>query len=322
MNRRSAALLAATALALAACAPDAAEDAPAPEPAPPAADAAPADPDQAARIQALRDNWNIPTEPFHIIDNIYYVGTQGLGAYLFTTDQGHILLDGALEESVPHIKANIETLGFNVADVKILLNSHAHFDHSAGLAQLKADTGAQLVAMEGDVSALEGGFYLGSEDVTLMNAPPVQVDRIIHDGDTVELGNHVLTAHHTPGHTRGCTSWGTTASAYGDNYEVLVFCSASVAANRLVGPPQYEGIVDDYRNTFEKAKNISVHIPLAPHPDFFDLLAKRDAMAADDSENPFIDPTAFLAYIAAQESAFEAALERQIEATGAEIATP
>ena len=322
MNRRSAVLLATTALAFAACAPDAAEEAPAPEPAPPAADAAPADPDQAARIQALRDNWNIPTEPFHIIDNIYYVGTQGLGAYLFTTDEGHILLDGALEESVPHIKANIETLGFDVADVKILLNSHAHFDHSAGLAQLKADTGAQLVAMEGDVSALEGGFYLGSEDVTLMNAPPVQLDRVIHDGDTVELDNHVLTAHHTPGHTRGCTSWGTTASAYGDNYEVLVFCSASVAANRLVGPPQYEHIVDDYRFTFEKAKGMSVDIPLAPHPEFFGMLEKRDANVADDSENRFIDPTGFAEHIAAQESAFEAALEQQIEATGAEIATP
>lgn len=309
-------------LAVAACSPEAAEEAPAPEPAAPAAAAPPVDPEQAARIQALRDNWNIPTEPFHIIDNIYYVGTQGLGAYLFTTDEGHILLDGALEESVPLIEANIATLGFELADVKILLNSHAHFDHSAGLAQLKADTGAQLVAMEGDVSALEGGFYLGSEDQTLMNAPPVKVDRIIHDGDTVELGNHVLTAHHTPGHTRGCTSWGTTASAYGDNYEVLVFCSASVAANRLVGPEQYEGIVDDYRSTFEIARNMSVDIPLAPHPDFFDLIAKRDAVAADDSENPFIDPTAFAEYISAQESAFEAALEQQIEATGAEIATP
>lgn len=309
-------------LALAACSPDPAEEATAPEAAETATPPQPADQELAADIAAAKERWNVPTEPFHIIDNIYYVGTQGLGSYLFTTDDGHILIDGALEESVPLIEANIEQLGFKVEDIKILLNSHAHFDHSAGLAQLKADTGAQMVAMEGDVSALEGGFYLGYENEPAWNAPPVKVDRVIQDGDTVELGNHVLTAHHTPGHSRGCTSWGTTASAYGDNYEVLVFCSASVAANSLVEPEQYPGIVDDYRTTFEIAKNMSVDVPLAPHPEFFDLIAKRDAMAEDDSENPFIDPTAFAELMAAQESAFEAALEQQIEATGAEIATP
>lgn len=306
--------------ALAACTPEATET---PLPADPAPAAeAPAEDSTNARVAALRAEWNIPTEPFHIMDDIYYVGTQGLGAYLFASEDGHILLDGALEESVPHIKANIAALGYDLTDVKYLLNSHAHFDHSAGLAQLKAETGAELVAMEGDVSALEGGFYLGSEDVTAFNAPPVAVDRVVRDGDTIALGSHLLTAHHTPGHTRGCTSWGATASAYGENYEVLVFCSASVAANRLVGPPQYPGIVDDYRATFEKAKGMTVHVPLAPHPEFFELLAKRDSDDPGDSINPFIDPSAFSEHIAAQESGFEAALAAQIEASGAEIATP
>lgn len=301
---------------LVACSPETAE-----APAAPEAEA-PADEVLNARVATMRERWNTPTEPFHIIDDIYYVGTQGLGAYLFVSEEGHILLDGALEESVPHIKASIEALGFELTDVKFLLNSHAHFDHSAGLAQLKAESGAQMVAMEGDVSALEGGFYLGSPRIAAYNAPPVKVDRVVRDGDTVALGSHILTAHHTPGHSRGCTSWGATASAYGENYEVLVFCSASVAANRLVGPPQYPGIVDDYRATFEKAKGMSVHVPLAPHPEFFDLLAKRDGDDPDDSINPFIDPSAFSEYIAAQESAFEAALASQIEASGAEIATP
>ena len=308
------------AAAISACTPEPAEETP--TPAPETAEAAATDNPVNQRLADMRARWTTPTEPFHIIDNIYYVGTQGLGSYLFTTDEGHILLDGGLEDSVPHIKASIEQLGFELTDVKYLLNSHAHFDHSAGLAQLKAESGAQMVAMEGDVSALEGGFYLGSPRIAALNAPPVKVDRIVQDGDTVELGGHVLVAHHTPGHSRGCTSWGTTASAYGDNYEVLVFCSASVAANRLVGPPQYEHIVDDYRFTFEKAKGMSVDIPLAPHPEFFGMLEKRDANVADDSENRFIDPTGFAEHIAAQESAFEAALEQQIEATGAEIATP
>lgn len=303
-------------LTLSGCNPEASEDAPAPEPATMETDSV------ATRVAAAKSRWNEPTEPFHIIDDIYYVGTKGLGVYLFASDEGHILLDGALEESVPQIKANIEALGFDLADVKYLLNSHAHFDHSAGLAQLKAESGAQMIAMEGDVSALEGGFYLGSPRIAAYNAPPVQVDRTIRDGETIALGRHVLTAHHTPGHSRGCTSWGATASAYGDNYEVLVFCSASVAANRLVGPPQYQGIVDHYRATFQKAKDMTVHIPLAPHPEFFGLLEKRDAHAADSSVNQFIDPTAFADYIAAQESAFEAALAAQIETAGEDIATP
>ena len=188
-------------------------------------------------------NWNKPAEPFHVIDNIYYVGTEGLGAYLFTGKEGHVLLDGATPEGAAVIKANIAKLGFKLSDVKILLNSHAHFDHSGGLADLKAATGATLQAMEGDISALEGGFYLGSEDVKTMGAPPVKVDRVLKDGDKVELPGITLVAHATPGHSRGCTSWGTTASAGGENYEVLVFCSATVAANRITPPLQYDGIV-------------------------------------------------------------------------------
>jgi metallo-beta-lactamase class B len=114
--------------------------------------------------QSQRETWNVPTAPFRIIDNIYYVGTQGLASYLIVTPQGHFLLDGALEESVPQIERNIAALGFKLGDVKYLLNSHAHLDHSGGLARLKKASGAQMIASEGDKSALEGGFYLGWED--------------------------------------------------------------------------------------------------------------------------------------------------------------
>ena len=124
----------------------------------------------AAPALAQSNNWNTPTEPFHIAGNIYYVGTEGLGAYLFTGPNGHVLLDGALPQGAPIIEANIAKLGFKVSDVKILLNSHAHFDHSGGLAQLKKDSGAQLAIMDGDVSAIEGGFYLGSESIKAMGA--------------------------------------------------------------------------------------------------------------------------------------------------------
>jgi len=257
-------------------------------------------------------NWNKPAEPFHVIDNVWYVGTDGLSAFLFTTPVGHILLDGATPEGAPIIEANIAKLGFKLSDVKILLNSHAHFDHSGGLAKLKRDTGAQLAAMEGDVSALEGGFYLGSEDVKSMNAPPVKVDRVLKDGDTVKLGDFTLTAHLTPGHSRGCTSWGATLGDQGKWYEALVFCSATVAANRITPPLQYDGIVEDYRKTFRKTKGMTVEIPLAPHPEFFQLREKAAKAAANPKgKNPFIEPGAFLTLITKLEGDFERTLKER-----------
>ncbi len=261
---------------------------------------------------AQGNNWNTPTEPFHVIDNVWYVGTEGLSAFLFVTPEGHILLDGATPQGAPMIEANIAKLGFKLSDVKVLLNSHAHFDHSGGLAQLKKDTGAPLYAMEGDVSALEGGFYLGSESVHAMDAPPVKVDRKLKNGDTVKLGGFTLTAHLTPGHSRGCTSWGTTLHDGGKAYEALVFCSATVAANRITAPEQYEGIVGDYRATFAKTKTMKVDIPLAPHPEFFGLLEKNAKAKADPKAvNPFIEPAAFGALIAKLETAFETTLKER-----------
>lgn len=260
-------------------------------------------------------NWNTPTEPFHVVDNVYYVGTEGLSAFLFTTPEGHILLDGATPQGAPMIEANIAKLGFKLADVKVLLNSHAHFDHSGGLKQLKQDTGAQLYAMEGDVSALEGGFYLGSEDSKTMGAPPVKVDRVLHDGDTVKLGGVTLTANLTPGHSRGCTSWGASVHDGGKTYDALVFCSATVAANRITPPVQYDGIVADYRATFAKTETMHVDIPLAPHPEFFQLLQKAENAKADPkAPNPFVDPAAFPALIAKLEVDFERTLKERTAA--------
>jgi len=263
---------------------------------------------------AQRESWSAPTEPFRVIDNLYYVGTEGLGSFLVATPEGHILIDGALPDAPPQIEANIAKLGFEAGDIEILLNSHAHFDHSGGLAELKRDTGATLAAMQGDVSALEGGFYLGSEDNAAYAVPPVKVDRVLADGDTVELGGSVLRALHTPGHSRGCTSWSLEARDGDQTYRVLIFCSASVAANRITPPLQYEGIVEDYRRTFAKMKVLAVDVPLAPHPEFFDLLAKRDRNRADPTQNAFVDPGAFAPFIAATETAFEKALAERTAA--------
>ena len=255
--------------------------------------------------------WLAPTRPFHIVDDIYYVGSQGLGSFLIKTPQGHVLIDGGLPGTAAQIEASITDLGLRLTDVKILLNTHAHFDHSGGLAELKTKSGAQLYAHDGDVSALEGGFYLGSEDMDAYRAPPVRVDRVLHDGDIVELGGRELVLHHTPGHTRGCSSWEVTANDTAGALRVLVFCSATVAANRLVGPPQYDGIVDDYLATFARLSAMDVDVPLAPHPEFFRLLEKRDEARGDASRNAFVDPGAFGALITRLASDFEAALARQ-----------
>lgn len=260
-------------------------------------------------------NWNTPTEPFHIIGNVYYVGTEGLGAYLFVTPEGHILLDGATPQGAPIIEANIAKLGFKLSDVKILLNSHAHYDHSGGLAQLKKDTGATLSVMEGDVSAIEGGFYLGSESNKAMGAPPVKVDKVLHDGDKVTLGGFSLTANLTAGHSRGCTSWGWTVQHEGKALEGLVFCSATVAANRITPPLQYPAIVEDYRATFAKAKKMKVDVFLAPHGEFFQLAAKRSLQKAQpDGPNQFVTPGEFTKFILLQEQAFEKTLAERTAA--------
>jgi len=268
-----------------------------------------------ASAQSQRETWNKPGEAFRIIGNAYYVGTGGLSSYLFETKDGLILLDGALTESVPQIEANIAKLGFKLGDVKIILNSHAHYDHSGGLAQLKKDTGAKFYAMEGDVSALEGGFYLGSETNAAFGAPPVKIDRKLKDGDTVELGGFKLTANLTSGHTRGCTSWGWTAEEGGKSYQALVFCSATVAANRITPPVQYDGIVADYRKTFAKTKTMKVDVFLAPHPEFADIMGKHARQTADPKgPNPFINPAEFRPFIEKAEADFEKTLKERTEA--------
>ena len=262
-----------------------------------------------------RESWTQPSKPFKVIGNIHYVGTAGLSAFLITTDRGHILLDAALAETATQLEANIQALGFKLTDIKYLLNSHAHLDHSGGLAQLKRDTGALLVASEGDRSALEGGFYLGYEERAALKAPPVKVDRIIAEGETLELGGTKLTANLTPGHTRGCTSWSMPVTERGKVLRVLFFCSSSVALNQLVAPPQYPGIVADYEKTFARARTLQVDVFLAPHPEFFHMDEKRARLAAggETSPNPFIDAKEFAAYIAASEADFRRQLTLQQE---------
>ncbi len=266
-----------------------------------------------------KDNpsWYAAVEPFQVVGEqgtgIYYVGTEGLGMFFIPTADGHIVIDGGMPDQASMVADAITKLGYDPKDIKILLNSHAHLDHSGGLADLKAMSGAQMIASEGDRSALEGGFYLGSEEEDFLLAPPVKVDRIIADGETVRHGGVTMTAHLHPGHSRGCTSWTMDVAQGGKTYDVLVFCSATVAANRLVNPPQYEGIVDDYRSTFDKTRDWKPDVFLANHPGFFSMAKKREKQKAGDPL-AFVDDQAFGKFITAIEGWFKDGLRKQTEA--------
>jgi len=263
----------------------------------------------AVSASAQESTWAAPAKPFHIIDNTYYVGSKGLAAYLITTPAGHILLDTGLPQNAAMVEQHIAEVGFKLADVKILLISHAHYDHSGGVAKLKADTGAQLVVMEGDRYAMEKGVYPGSESVEAFKFPPAKVDRVIKNGDTVSLGGVTLTAHLTAGHTEGCTTWTWPVKDGATQHTALNFCSASVAANSLV-PPQYPGIVADYKKTFASIRSLPGDVILGPHAEFFDLWGKQARIVAG-KPSPFIDRPAFVRVVDRQEAAFKADLAKQ-----------
>lgn len=256
-------------------------------------------------------SWVTAFEPFQIISNIYFVGTEGLSSFLITSPEGHILIDGGLPQNAPQIIASVKKLGFDIRDIKILLNSHAHFDHSGGLKAIKQASGAKLFASEEDRSALEGGFYLGYEDNINLSAPPVLVDQVIQDGDTISISHNTLTARITPGHTRGCTSFMMTATQDNKNYDVLFFCGATVAGNTLV-PEQYEGIVDDYQRTFTMTTNWQPDILLVNHPFFFDMKAKREKQMAGQPL-VFVDRQEFPKFIAHWKADFEKQLNAVVK---------
>ena len=258
-------------------------------------------------------NWNKPTEPFHVIDNIYYVGTEGLGAYLFTGPEGHVLLDGATPEGADVIEANIAKLGFKLSDVKVLLNSHAHYDHSGGLAQLKQESGASSHAMEGDVSALEGGFYLGSEDVKAMNAPPVKVDRVLKEGEQVKLAGIDLIAHLTPGHSRGCTAGARRRARRQD------LRSAGVLLGDGGGQPHHAAAaICGHRGglSLDLREGEGDEGGYPPRPASGVLRPAAEGGEGENGQvaNFFVDPAAFAPYIARLEDAFETTLKQRTAA--------
>ena len=263
-----------------------------------------------------RVKWNAPVEPFRIFEPLYYVGTHEVSSFAIKTSAGLIVLDGGLPESAPRIVASLEKLGLKIADVEILLNSHSHFDHAGGLAELKKLSGARMVASERDAAQLEaggGGDFAWGDDYRF---PAVEVDRKVKDGETVTLGGVTLTAHVTAGHTKGCTTWTATLEQKNDKGETerrnaVFVCSTSVPDPknyRLAGNPRYPEIAADYERSFKTLHGLPCDLFLGAHGSFFGLLDKAARLRAGE-RNAFVDPKGFLSYLDASEKRFRTLLD-------------
>lgn len=258
-------------------------------------------------------DWTEPYPPFRIADNLYYVGSRGLANYLITTPQGHILINSDLEANVPLIRASVEKLGFKFSDIKILLISHAHWDHNAGSDMIKKLTRATYMVMDADVPVVESGgktdFQYGNSPGSLY--PPTKVDRVLHDGDEVKLGDAVLVAHLTPGHTKGCTTWTMRVKDAGRTYDAVIIGSPNVNGGyKLVNNALYPRIAEDYERMWRVLKSLPCDVFLGAHGSYFGMERKFASMK-DGGPNVFIDPDGYKKYIAQKEQDFRTELAKQ-----------
>jgi metallo-beta-lactamase class B len=267
-----------------------------------------------AMLRKEWESWNAPFEPFRIIGNIYYVGPTGISSFLITTPEGHILLDTGFETTVPRIRESVTKLRLRLEDIKIILNSHAHLDHSGGHALMKKLTGAKIMMSEADAALLASG---GTNDFTpysreMIAYPPVQADRMLRDGDKVTLGGVVLTCHLTPGHTKGCMTWTTDVTEDGKVAHVLFFGSTSILPGvPLVNNAGYPNIAEDFAATYRKLESLPCDVFLAPHSSFFGLREKATRLERGAKPNPFIDPAAYRGFIKRAERNFRKQLEAE-----------
>lgn len=254
-----------------------------------------------------------PFPPFKIAGNLYYVGTDDLASYLIVTPKGNILINSDLEANVPMIKASIKQLGFKWGDTKILLISHAHFDHAAGSQLIKKQTNAQYMVMAEDIPVVESGgktdFHYRHDKSTYF--PATQVDKILHDGDTIKLGGTVLTAHLTAGHTPGCTTWSMQVKDHGKSYLAVFVGSLGVNPGyKLIDNKAYPSIAADYKQAISSLKSLHCDIFLGAHAGYFNL-AKKYKLLNQHGVNPFIDPFGYKQHIAQKEKAFYKELKQQ-----------
>ena len=264
-------------------------------------------------VFAQSEEWTKPFPPFRIIGNIYWVGTWDLSTYLITTPQGNILVNTGLASTVSQIKANVEQLGFKMSDTKILTATHGHYDHAAGMAELKRMTGAKLIISEPDVDLFETGgksdFRFGGQESA--HFEPVRVDQKLKNGDKISLGGTELTAHLNPGHTKGATSFTLDVKEGAKTYHVIIANMGSINPGvKVSGMPNYPGIEGDYARTFHDQKEMKIDVFLASHASQFKL---HDKYKPGDPYNPerFVDPKGFHDEVDQLEKAYRAQLAKE-----------
>ena len=269
----------------------------------------------ALQLSAQDASWTRPFPPHRIAGNLYYVGSEELASFLIVTPQGNILINSSLEASVPLIQKSVEQLGFHFSDTRILLISQGHNDHCAGSALVKKLTGAKYFVMDADVPVVESGgkadFQYGAR--ADMYYPPVKVDRVLHDGDTVRLGDVVLTAHLTAGHNKGTTTWTMNEAEGGKLLHVVIVGGPNVNGGaKLIGDPAYPDMAADFHHGFQVLKALPCDIFLGAHGSYFGLKEKYSRWKQGD-RNAFLDPAGYKRYIADRERAFETELKQQQE---------
>jgi len=256
----------------------------------------------AAQSQEDRTQDRVAFPAHTIMGNLHYVGTVTLNSFLITTPQGHILINTNFEDTVPLLRASVEKLGFKMSDIKIILGSHAHPDHMQADAVVKELTGgATVMAMEQDVPALKG-----------MKAPsgkPHPIDRVLKDGEQVSLGGATLTAHLTPGHTRGCTTWTMRLQDGGRPYDVVIACAGLQEDARLVNNKNYPEIADDFARSIKTYKTLPTDVFLGAHSWFFDLAGKHKRLGS--TPNPYLDAAGYKAWVGTMEKNYNALLAEQ-----------
>jgi metallo-beta-lactamase class B len=262
-------------------------------------------------------HWDEPADPIKIVGPLHFVGTRGLSSWLFATPEGHILFNTGMPESGRMIVASIRKLGFRPEDIKIIVNGHAHSDHAGAFAYMKRISGAELAIMQPDVQAIEDGGkddFIYGEDVEVMGFPAAKVDRVLRDGDTLRLADVVLTAHHTPGHTRGATTWEAHVVDAGKAYTIVFPDGGGFNPGyRLAASPSYPGIGDDYRRTLHTLELLKPDIWLGAHTEWFDLEGKRER-ARTEGVAAWVDPEGYRRFVAKQRRAFEDEVDAELGA--------
>lgn len=256
---------------------------------------------------SLFAEWAKPVKPFRIADNVWYVGTENLSSILITTSEGHILVDGALDASAQNIRQNIESLGFNIHDIRIILNSHARLDQAGGISKLKLWSGALLAASQANADQMGRG---GKDDFALGDAlpfPPVTTDIIVHNGETINLCEVTIKALLTPGHLPGSTSW---LFSLPRGRTMIYADSLATPGYYLVDNKNYPALVNDIRTSFATLSAQHVDIFIANKGERFNLAEKRTRLYAGD-KNAFTDRDGLQKYVSQSKQTFEELLKKQ-----------